>query len=323
MLTSGAETDTATAGHLKLLTQHHPRRAAPYSNQPLDTPSKPWHSQTDFIKGILVIAGLQHSNLARRSYPGPVGQLYTPKRGPVFTNRSSRYMMSRRRFRWPTRFAVPTALAMAIAAAVALLAPSAPAKAATTPHFLSWQPGTATPTIPAGYQALAWPSSKVVAQLQPGQTVPVTPISSTAAFQATAASLTASSNGEPVNLELMPASPASSAAASGDTSPTPEASSPSLAAPALSASPDAICSAQVIFRQDLGWTWGNVGESFSEIPNVEQGFQYSVTHTQSTTFGVGFSITGKPGSFSLDGTESFTTDHTASVGWPREQHQGL
>jgi hypothetical protein len=61
-----------------------------------------------------------------------------------------------------------------------------------------------------------------------------------------------------------------------------------------------------------------VGESFSEIPNVTQAFQYSVTKTQSTTFGVGVSATGNAGSFSLNGTFTFTTDHTATVAWPRE-----
>jgi hypothetical protein len=183
------------------------------------------------------------------------------------------------------------------------------------------------PTIPAGYQALAWPSSKVLAQLQPGQSVPVTPISNTAAL----AGVGMSNNGEAVNLELAPVTPSGSATApvtpsgsataTGSTSPvpsTPGASSSSLAAPAAAMSPDIVCSQAVVFRQDLGYIWGNVGESFSEIPNATQAFQYSVTNSQTTTFGVGVSITGDAGTWSASGTSAFNTGYTSTQTWPRE-----
>jgi hypothetical protein len=198
-----------------------------------------------------------------------------------------------------------------------VLTPGIPARAATVPYFLTWQPGTAVPTIPAGYTALALPSSAVLAHLQPGETVPTTPVANTAALQSAAPTLTTANGGEPVNLELIPATPASTATAS----PAPTASGSAQAAPASAESPDASCGsccAGTIFLEDLGYSWGNVGESFSEIPGATQAFQYSQTHTQGTTFGVGISATGDAGSFDLSGTISFTTDHTATVGWPRE-----
>ena len=242
-------------------------------------------------------------------------------------------MMSRRRFRWRIRSTVPTALVAVIAAVGMFVGPGAPARAATMPDFFSWQPGTTVPTIPAGYTALAWPSSKVLGQLQPGQTVPTTQISNTAEFEAKAPSLTATANGDPVNLELVPAAPAASATApatptasptetaSGTASPVSSASgngSSSLAAPALAASPDATCSTSTLFQQDIGYTYANVGESFSEIPNVTQAFQYSVTRSQSTTFSVGVSASGKAGTFSASGTETFDTGYTSTQAWPRE-----
>jgi hypothetical protein len=196
-------------------------------------------------------------------------------------------VISLRSSRWPTRFAVPTALAMAIAAIGMVLGPGVPAMASVKPHFFSWKPGTAMPAIPAGYHVVALPSSKVLAQLKPGQNLPVSQISDSAAFRAKAASLAAARDNEPVNLELVPNGPPN-------------------------------CHIGDSFIADLGYSWANVGESFSEIPNVEQGFQYSVTQSQSTTFGVGLSVSGDVGSFSYSGTTTTSTDRTGIVTFPRE-----
>lgn len=126
-----------------------------------------------------------------------------------------------------------------------------------------------------------------------------------AASATAAATLTAS----PTETASGTASPVSSAPGNG---------SSSLAAPALAASPDATCGTSTLFQQDIGYTYANVGESFSEIPNVTQAFQYSVTRSQSTTFSVGVSASGKAGTFSASGTETFDTGYTSSQVWPRE-----
>jgi hypothetical protein len=131
------------------------------------------------------------------------------------------------------------------------------------------------------------PSSKDLARLKPGQNLPVSQISDTAAFRAKAASLAAARDNEPVNLELVPNVPAQ-------------------------------CFVEDSLVAKLGYSWANVGESFSEIPNVEQGFQYSMTQSQSTTFGVGLSVSGAVGSFSFNGTTTVSTDRTGIVTFPRE-----
>jgi hypothetical protein len=196
-------------------------------------------------------------------------------------------VISLRSSRWPTRFAVPTALAMALAAIGMILGPGAPAMASVRPHFFSWKPGSAMPAIPAGYHVVALPSSKVLARLKPGQNLPVSQISDTAAFRAKAASLAAARDNEPVNLILVPNAPAG-------------------------------CVIKDNLLSSLGYSWANVGESFSEIPNVEQGFQYAVTQSQSTTFGVGVSTSGAAGSFSSSGTVAVSSDGTGLATFPRE-----
>jgi hypothetical protein len=173
-------------------------------------------------------------------------------------------------------------LALAVAATLVAgcaAAPTTTTSAASKPklRFFPWQPGTAMPGLAANEVLRAWPSSVVLRELKPGQSVRALTMGHTTAsgrYVSAGAALGADTNASGfVNVEESPAG----------------------------------CGLPELQTYE-GYKWTVVGASFAYKINVSQSFTYGVD--QSSSLSVGLSSTGKTGSFSAAGTVSVDTSNT-------------
>jgi hypothetical protein len=137
-----------------------------------------------------------------------------------------------------------------------------------------WKPGTPLPVVPAGYKLIAWPPDQVLRHVKVGHNVPTVAISAVDAHQPSTFRALENSAGL-VNLELIPDIPG-------------------------------CIPTGMTFIKKLGSAPGNVMQSYSTISGVTQTFTYG--EGQSSSFGVGYSVSGNAGTFSAVGTASVSTD---------------
>jgi len=179
------------------------------------------------------------------------------------------------------------ALSVAGLAAAIMVMPSSagasPASSAATAHqdhSTEWRPGHKLPHIPKGDWLVAWPTTKVLKTLTPGETVPTVHIKTGLSRRQEIKRYKhlENTNGL-VNVELERAGHSS-----GSNSPKAAPCRPS----------------PWQFLGPVGQKAATVAQSYSTIPNVTQKFTYG--HGQSTTIAAGLGISTGSGSFGESGT---------------------
>jgi hypothetical protein len=221
------------------------------------------------------------------------------------------------------RFAVQL---LAIAAITVPLAATSPAQAAARPAAIPMM-GTVTTSsgkADAGVKVVvhAWPDQSIMQALKPGQEVPWVLVGTTTtdadgrySVSLPLAKLMPEASYGVVNLEADTSS-------AGDTFPvavTKNAGNTYLSGSGpvvnLTSKPDGLplCDfGNWSYLKSMGKHWATVGETY--VPTTHASQQFTYTRGQSSTIGVGVSASGSNGSFSADGTYSWS----ASFGeaWP-------
>jgi hypothetical protein len=141
------------------------------------------------------------------------------------------------------------------------------------PHGWAWRPGTALPTVAAGYKLIAWPSQTVLGHIRPGHSVPTVAISASSYRSHPAMYQRMENAAGLVNLE--------------------EVYSPADCVPG---SP--------VFQSDIHSEQTRIAQSYSTIAGMTQNLTFTLNQTSNLEFGI--SETGDDGSWTGTGTLDYS-----------------